>query len=150
MVKIREAFKKDSNAIATMMIELYDYHSKLGVPVDEQLPAKSRLKILISDMIETDKTLKFYICETDTKEIAGYMAITDLGKDCIINYLYVKEKHRGRGYGTELLTFAKEKAIENKKEGIRISNMVGNESAADMYDKLGFKAVKITRRLSLC
>ena len=61
MVKIREAFKKDSNAIATMMIELYDYHSKLGVPVDEQLPTKSKLKTLIYDMIETDKTLKFYI-----------------------------------------------------------------------------------------
>lgn len=149
MIKIREACKQDSKAISAMIIELYEYHEQLGVHVDEQLPNKAKLKTLVSDMIETDKTLKFYICETDTKEIAGYMAITDLGKDYIINYLYVKKKHRGSGYGTQLLTFAKERAIENKKEGIRISNMVGNESAAGMYDKLGFKAIKITRRLSL-
>ena len=146
---IREAVKGDSRELAEMLMELYSYHKSMGVDTYESLPNKTKLKSIVAGMIENKDDIRFYILVEDKNETAGYIAITDFGKDDIINYLYIREKYRGNGYGRKLIDFAKNRAIENKKEGILISNMVGNDTAEKIYDKMGFKAIKVTRRLAL-
>ncbi len=59
-------------------------------------------------------------------------------KFCYIMDIIVTEKHRGKGFGTELLNSAKDWAKEQNCNFINLDVLVNNPRAIKLYSKLGF------------
>ena len=55
-----------------------------------------------------------------------------------INYLYIKEEYRGKGYASELIKYLLNYDILNITLEVRVDNI----SAINLYKKNGFKIVK--------
>lgn len=60
------------------------------------------------------------------------------GKYCYIMDIIVTEKHRNKGFGTELINQAKKWAKEQSCSFINLDVLVNNLKAISLYEKLGF------------
>lgn len=74
-------------------------------------------------------------------EIIGSVAIN--GNE--IDDLIVNKKYQGQGYGKKLLFFAISYMQKNKIEPIELCVLKWNEKAVHLYEKYGFKRVKIEK-----
>lgn len=74
-------------------------------------------------------------------EIIGSVAI--YGNE--IDDLIVNKKYQGQGYGKKLLFFAISYMQKNKIEPIKLCVLKWNEKAVNLYEKYGFKCVKIEK-----
>jgi ribosomal protein S18 acetylase RimI-like enzyme len=72
-------------------------------------------------------------------EIIGSVAI--YGNE--IDDLIVNKKYQGQGYGKKLLFFAISYMQKNKIEPIKLCVLKWNEKAVNLYEKYGFKCIKI-------
>jgi ribosomal protein S18 acetylase RimI-like enzyme len=77
-------------------------------------------------------------------EAVGYLAVTVCfslefaGRYALIDELYVREAHRGRGIGGQALEVAAEGCRELDVSALRLEVDVGNTRARDLYRRLGF------------
>ena len=72
------------------------------------------------------------------EETVGYVEY-NLGElDSSISSLYVKEEHRGKGYGGWCINYIKDQAKEKKIKIIHIGGYATNKAAIKLYEKLGF------------
>jgi ribosomal protein S18 acetylase RimI-like enzyme len=108
---------------------------------------------------EMRKALEFvpYNCcsskeELDEKKSDIFLLVTDnelIGSVAIygneIDDLIVNKKYQGQGYGKKLLFFAISYMQKNKLEPIKLCVLKWNENAVNLYEKHGFKCVKIEK-----
>lgn len=76
-------------------------------------------------------------------DIVGFLAYTTLYEKYEIEYLYVEETYRKKGYGEKLLSFLIEEAIKNKAENITLEVESQNIAALSLYQKMGFEIAAI-------
>jgi len=56
-----------------------------------------------------------------------------------IEHVVVDKKHRGHGYGSELIAFAEERALEEGCNLIELDTDTGAERAAKLYEESGYQ-----------
>jgi GNAT superfamily N-acetyltransferase len=56
-----------------------------------------------------------------------------------IEHVVVGEAHRGMGYGSQLIRFAEERALEEGCKLIELDTDLGNDKARKLYEKSGYK-----------
>jgi ribosomal protein S18 acetylase RimI-like enzyme len=77
-------------------------------------------------------------------EAVGYLAVTVCfslefaGRYALVDELYVREAHRGRGIGARALEIAAETCRELDVSALRLEVDVWNTRARDLYRRLGF------------
>jgi ribosomal protein S18 acetylase RimI-like enzyme len=77
-------------------------------------------------------------------EAVGYLAVTVCfslefaGRYALVDELYVREAHRGRGIGARALETAAEACRELDVSALRLEVDVWNTRARDLYRRLGF------------
>ena len=58
-----------------------------------------------------------------------------------IERIYLKKKFQGKGLGKKMIEFAKEKAIQKKKNRIWLGVWEKNPKAIGFYEKVGFEKI---------
>lgn len=56
-----------------------------------------------------------------------------------IEHVVVDKHHRGKGYGTQLINFAEERALEEGCNLIELDTDLGHDKAAKLYERSGYK-----------
>lgn len=91
------------------------------------------------EQLEDKKEKIFVLKEND--ELIGSVAMID----CEIDDLIVNPKYQGKGYGKKLLLYAINKMQTMGINTIKLYVAKWNEKAVKLYEKNGFKCVKIEK-----
>jgi [ribosomal protein S18]-alanine N-acetyltransferase len=70
-------------------------------------------------------------------DIVGFLSYTHLYDKIEINYIYIKEEYRGKGYASELIDYL----LKEDYSDITLEVRISNESAINLYLKKGFNIV---------
>lgn len=139
MLDIRKADEDDCEVIFQFIVLLAKYekleHEIATTP--EQLKQNLFLKQSSSEVYlgYIDKTpVCFALCFTNFSTFLGKAGI-------YLEDLYVKEEHRGKGYGKKMLQFLAQRVIEKDYGRLEWSVLDWNTPAIDFYTRLGAKAM---------
>ena len=135
--KIRIMEKRDKDVVIDMMRVFYASPAVLSNGSDEIFEAD------VENCIGDSPFLEGFVIE-DNGEILGYSMVaksfsTEFGKPCIwIEDIYIKDKYRGLGLGSEMLQF-----ISKKYNNciFRLEVEEENEQAIGVYEKNGFSVL---------
>ncbi len=135
--KIRIMERRDKDVVIDMMRVFYASPAVLSNGSDEIFEAD------VENCIGDSPFLEGFVIE-DNGEILGYSMIaksfsTEFGKPCIwIEDIYIKDKYRGLGLGSEMLQF-----ISKKYNNciFRLEVEEENEQAIGVYEKNGFSVL---------
>jgi len=136
---IRELCKEDKETFAKMVKSLYSGEAVLYPISDDNIDKTFK------EVISGSPYVKAYIIECDN-EMAGYALISLTysneagGIVVIIDELYIDDKYRGKGLGTELLKFIEEK-YSNKVKRYRLEVSNENEAAEKLYLRIGYEVL---------
>ncbi len=137
--------KADITAVINMMRGFYASDAVLTNGSDE---------IFFSDAnecVSDSPYLEGYVFENENG-IQGYAMCaksfsTEFGKRCIwIEDLFIKEEYRGKGIGSEFLSFISDKYSQCV---IRLEAEAENERALHVYEKAGFEVLPYTEMIKL-
>ena len=135
--KIRIMERRDKDVVIDMMRVFYASPAVLSNGSDEIFEAD------VENCIGDSPFLEGFVIE-DNGEILGYSMIaksfsTEFGKPCIwIEDIYIKDKYRGLGLGSEMLQFITKKY---KNCIFRLEVEEENEQAIGVYEKNGFSVL---------
>ena len=135
--KIRIMERRDKDVVIDMMRVFYASPAVLSNGSDEIFEAD------VENCIGDSPFLEGFVIE-DNGEILGYSMIaksfsTEFGKPCIwIEDIYIKDKYRGLGLGSEMLQFISKKY---KNCIFRLEVEEENEQAIGVYEKNGFSVL---------
>lgn len=142
---IRKAVHGDIPAIAELYREQFKEMSKL-IPdfIKEGYQSTEFIEKTISGdesdilVYESDGTVVGFILLQSKSRLALDFMIP--GKYCYIMDIIVTSRQRNKGFGTALMSSAKDWAKEKNCELITLDVLVNNPKAVELYEKLGFKA----------
>ena len=77
------------------------------------------------------------------------MSLIERRKQLNIDAMCVDEKHRGKGIGTQILSFIKEYAKENNCTDLYLTVNEENEKAIKTYEKFGMKVKNIAYSMKI-
>ena len=142
--KIRDLKPKDSDYLLIMMIEFY------ASPALIHKPEVDVLKRNIESCLNPNISVKCYVFTVDEK-IVGYAMLsfsfsTEYGVPCVwLEDLYVKEKYRNRGIGSEFFKLLK-KEYPSDQYRIRLEVEPNNERAIAFYEQHGFTDIEYRQK----
>lgn len=131
----RLATEDDATLLLEMMREYYAYD---GHAFDAP---KARIALL-AFLREPSFGLAWLICEDSTP--VGYIVLTlgysleFLDRDAFIDELYLRESHRGRGWGSRALSFIETEARRLSVRSIHLEVVRQNAAAKEVYRKSGY------------
>lgn len=135
--EIIRAASEDIDAICGMMQDFYVHESI----VYDNLTARAAIK----QLMENPSYGSVFIINTDGSRV-GYMVVTYVyslefhGLYALIDELYIKENSRGKGIGTECLSFVENMCRQMSIASVRLEVEYENISARKLYENSGFKA----------
>lgn len=135
-VKNLEEAKICDKLLNKLIIDEYSY--------DKTIDKKFKVKDYFTSIYKDDNN-KLLIYKTDDK-IVGYIFAKKIEKGILIDGLYVEKTYRNNGIATDLINHVIKISKENKIPYIDINVMYENESAKNLYKKLGFNEFRITLR----
>lgn len=119
-----------------LIIDEYSY--------DKTIDKKFKVKDYFTSIYKHDNN-KLLIYKSDDK-IVGYIFAKKIEKGILIDGLYVEKTYRNNGIATDLINHVIKISKENKIPYIDINVMYENESAKNLYKKLGFNEFRVTLR----
>ena len=135
---------EDVNQLAKQVHSLHvEWRPDLFIDVKEVITQEDFKEMLQNENIVVAKR---------QSKIVGYMTFCTQEKNhhgirfrkyFKIDAICVDEKNRGRGVGTELLKFAKEKAKENSCTDLFLTVNEENKNAIELYEKFGFQVKSV-------
>ena len=131
----RHATDADADLLLAMMREYYTYD---GHAFDEP---RARVALL-TFLREPSFGRAWLICDQQTA--VGYVVLTFgysleyLGRDAFIDELYLRESHRGRGWGRKTLDFVEEQARSSDVRSIHLEVVRRNDTAKEVYRRAGY------------
>lgn len=134
-VTITLATLADEGVVRELMTEFYAHE---GLVFDE-----ARTLGAFRTLVADPNLGRVWIFRVDS-EAAGYLAVTVCyslefaGRYALVDELYVREAHRGRGIATRALELAAEACRELDLSALRLEVDVWNTRARDLYQRLGF------------
>lgn len=145
---VREATTDDiDKGLLEIFIEGYRYHQNGRPDIFSNLSDEQLRK----DLIENMERLSTIVI-TDKDKIVGYLSYVIKKrhtKKLDVDQLVIKESHRGKGYGKQLMEEAKNIAIQNNCDRIELNCWMFNESALEMYEHIGYKKQRIMFEMNL-
>lgn len=150
-MKIREAKLDDKKQIAILFSDENDYHYNLQPDVFNIL---SEDEILPKDWFEnilTNDSQNLFVAEIDNQLVGlVFISIHQINDDPLfkpkkwinIDELTVLKNYRGKGIGTQLLSFVDNYAKEIKAESIRLVVWENNEKAIRFYESNSYEIKK--------
>ncbi len=133
------SFRLATEDDATLLLELMrEYYAYDGHAFD---PPKARLALL-AFLREPSFGRAWLICEGSTP--VGYIVLTlgysleYLGRDAFIDEFYLRESHRGRGWGSRALSFIESEARRFDVRSIHLEVVRQNTAAKEVYRKSGY------------
>lgn len=91
------------------------------------------------------KHREFYIGYDGSKPV-GTISIQQFGDYAYLGYIYLDSTCVGKGYGRNLMTFAKEKIKDRGLKGMYLISHPEAEWAVKAYTKFGFKVIHTNRQ----
>jgi len=67
-----------------------------------------------------------------------------LGRDAFVDEFYLRDEYRGRGWGRKAIAFLEDAARQRGVRALHLEVVRGNETALQLYQKLGFREHKST------
>ncbi len=140
---VRKAICDDIPEISRLYREQFKEMAKL-IPdfIKEGNQSKEFLEKIISDdnsdilvYVNNGAVVGFILLQAKSRPVFEFMLP---GKFCYIMDIIITEIHRGKGFGTVLINFAKEWAKEKNCSFINLDVLVNNPGAVRLYDILGF------------
>ncbi|HZE27960.1 MAG TPA: GNAT family N-acetyltransferase [Terriglobales bacterium] len=131
----RIATEGDAEPLLAMMREYYAYD---GHAFDEP---KARVALL-TFLRESSFGRAWLICEREIP--VGYIVLTFgysleyLGRDAFIDEFYLRESHRGRGWGRKALEFVEHEARASEVRLIHLEVVRKNRAAKEVYRRAGY------------
>ena len=119
---IRKAVESDINAIADTYNELLTYEEKHGSNSNWELGVYPTIKVPQRKI----PTGTMYVLEEDEEIL-------------VIHTLCIPPQKAGRGYGQQMVDYAKDFTRELGCKAIRIDTYAHNEPAKSLYQKNGFR-----------
>ena len=116
-----------------------EYRSFYGKKTDRNKGRK-----FLTSRIENNES-EIYICELKDKTLAGfvqlypYFSSTNLKRLWMLNDLFVKPLHRGKGISVELIERAQKLAKETNAHALMLETGKDNNIGNKLYPKTGFK-----------
>jgi GNAT superfamily N-acetyltransferase len=133
------SFRLATEDDATLLLELMrEYYAYDGHAFD---PPKAHLALL-AFLREPSFGLAWLICEDSTP--VGYIVLTlgysleYLGRDAFIDEFYLRESHRGRGWGSRAISFVEAEARRLDVRSIHLEVVRQNTAAKEVYRKSGY------------
>ena len=132
---VRLATDQDAEIILKMMREYYAFD---GHAFDEDRARQALLAILR----EPSYGRAWLIC--DGTASVGYVVLTlgysleYCGRDAFLDEFYIRETHRGRGWGGLALQFVEERARALQVRAIHLEVVRANASAKEFYRRNGY------------
>jgi len=131
----RLATDADAELLLAMMREYYAYD---GHAFDEP---RARVALL-AFLREPSFGRAWLVC--DQQAPVGYVVLTFgysleyLGRDAFIDELYLRDSHRGRGWGRKALDFVEEQARASEIRSIHLEVVRRNDTAKEVYRRAGY------------
>jgi diamine N-acetyltransferase len=132
---IRLASEDDADVLLGMMREYYVFDGHTFHP------ARARVALL-AFLREPSFGRAWLICDDPTP--VGYIVLTlgysleYLGRDAFIDEFYLRESHRGKGWGKCALAFVEDQARALEVRSIHLEVVRQNAGAKEVYRKSGY------------
>ena len=135
---MREITQNEISKLYDCIRDLSDYHNTTSVNFKGSYPLNPYEKTLES-FEEALRNKESYIAVTEIgNQIIGFCKFNINGENCKVDYLMVKEKFRGKGFGKELMAWAMQMFDHNNVRHIEVKVVDGNPTI-HLYEKYGFK-----------
>lgn len=139
MIRIRSAFKSDSQEITNFQLNMALETENLKL---HRLTVKNGVKAVF----DNESKGKYYVAELDGKIVGSLLTTYEWsdwrnGSILWIQSVYVEKGHRGKGIYRRLYKHVKELVEHDKTDfrGIRLYVDKSNTSAQKVYEKLGMQ-----------
>ena len=136
MIQFKPLVVTDIDTIVTMMKAFYAIDN---YPID-----KEKSKTLFQEFISNEDLGKSWLILSD-QEIVGYVILTFVfsfeyqGKIAFLDELYLNEKARGKGIGSQAVTFVLEQSKKLSLQLIYLEIENHNQNAQKLYIASGFE-----------
>ena len=136
MIKFKPLVVTDIDTIVTMMKAFYAIDN---YPID-----KEKSKTLFQEFISNEDLGKSWLILSD-EETVGYVILTFVfsfeyqGKIAFLDELYLNEKARGKGIGSQAVTFVLEQSKKLSLQLIYLEIENHNQNAQKLYIASGFE-----------
>ena len=136
MIQFKPLVVTDIDTIVTMMKAFYAIDN---YPID-----KEKSKTLFQEFISNEDLGKSWLILSD-QEIVGYVILTFVfsfeyqGKIAFLDELYLNEKARGKGIGSQAVTFVLEQSKKLSLQLIYLEIENHNQNAQKLYIANGFE-----------
>ena len=135
---------EDANRCDELLTQLILDERKYNDAIDPNIVITNHFNQMLND--DNIILLGYYL----DKEIVGYILIRKIDENtCLLDGLYVLEKHRNKGIGNSLLNEAIERSKRLNVKYIDINVMEKNEVAKQIYKKLNFIEYEIKLRKTI-
>jgi ribosomal protein S18 acetylase RimI-like enzyme len=154
MSNIREATISDLEAILHLNKKLFDYETSFNTEYNLDWTFSDVGRNYFKKMIEDENEIAL-VAELEDK-IVGYLVVSiyhhSFRKEnpiAELDNMYIEEKFRGKGIGTQLVAEAKRKAKEKGARTLKVEAAAQNEKALSFYRACGFEDFDIILQMSL-
>lgn len=151
-IKIRQAVPNDTKAIGKIFHQVSVLHHQ-NVEREFVLPRIEDEERYLAETIDNKEAVLFVAEEN--KSVVGYLILyiqtypehffVDTRKG-FIGSIGVEENHRGKGIGTKMLNAAEKYLKENGIFVFETDVFIFNEGAERLYNRFGFKDIKIYKK----
>lgn len=107
--------------------------------LNEFLNYFSKSYVLDKDFLE--HPFSRYVLLEEYGEKIGFMSFSKIYDRLELEYIYVKDNYRNKGYASKLMEFLIEEALKENSINITLEVCELNEKAINLYKKYGFAVV---------
>ena len=140
MLTFRDITAADRDIVIPMVVDFYHTDA-----VDHEVPAEIMERAFAAAADPAEPLLRgVLVC--DGAEVVGYVYMTfcysaEVGGRCVfIEEIFLKEEHRGKGYGKQIMAWMEAEYPEVRRFRLEVTQV--NKSAIRLYEKSGYKYLK--------
>jgi ribosomal protein S18 acetylase RimI-like enzyme len=144
-VRIEAADTEDAETMADLWVDLAADQRAYGSHLDPEANRDRMVEVILQHVVadtallaRADDRIVGFV--TFGRETDGLEGDTDRG---IVHNVFVREDHRGRGIGSDLLAAAEERLRAMGVDAIALQAMANNERARDFYRRHGYRPHRI-------
>lgn len=143
------AFELNDAKFINDLRNIEEFENKIGGT--KRFVSVAREKKWVEDLIYNDYSDKFYlaICEKETKEIIGYISVSDIdhvNKSCFWSGVKIHPDHNGKGYAKQAALMVIRYVFEElNMERCTGQSLEEHTAVIKMMENLGFKIEALQR-----
>ena len=140
MLTFRDITAADRDIVIPMVVDFYHTDA-----VDHEVPAEIMERAFAACADPAEPLLRgVLVC--DGEEVVGYVYMTfcysaEVGGRCVfIEEIFLKEEHRGKGYGKQIMAWMEAEYPEVRRFRLEVTQV--NKSAIALYEGSGYRYLR--------